>query len=184
MYKIAFFLIAALLSTVAVAQDRNGGAPKGTKSPDIIQKIGTDIQNKINNPEQPVTNAPCDFNIFSSLQAKNLLDQVKICITQRGQDDVQAALDSATAAKDSLGIQCLTPALAIVKAAANVSVAQSAAHADTTSATAVNPTTPNPQVPGPILIFQKFREFVIAGGPTSCKSWVQTTISGANPLNQ
>jgi hypothetical protein len=33
--------------------------------------------------------------------------------------------------------------------------------------------------PGAITLFQKFREFTLAGGPTACQNWIQGTINAA-----
>jgi hypothetical protein len=87
--------------------------------------------------------------------------------------DIKAALDSATAAKDGTAIACLTPALAIATAA----VGTPAVPAVVTNGVVTTPEVPA-VYPGPILIFQKYREFVTAGGPSNCKTAVQSTING------
>ncbi len=142
--------------------------------------------------EQPVTNAPCDFKVFTALKAENLLDQLKLCITAQVVEDVSMALDSATAIKDTVGVSCLTPGLAILKAAQSAQQPATAPTPPSINATTpdvpatVPPITSQPPTFNPrlILLFQKFREFGIAGGPSACKSWVQTTITMNNPILQ
>jgi hypothetical protein len=171
-------ILAAALITFALP-----AAAQQKKIGGVVGHVLDDIQA----PEKPVTNAPCDFNIFTALQAKNLLDQLKICATTRGQDDLQLALDSATKSNDKVGVSCLQPALAIVQAAAQASIAQSAAHGDTAPAVPdPNSTTPaaHTPVPGLVTMFQKFREFVLAGGVTACKSYVNVTIVAGQPIGQ
>lgn len=115
----------------------------------------------------------CSYNLFAALDPKTFVTQIQNCISADNSillPDVQKALDSATDAKDGTATQCLTPALAIVKAAI---------------ITPGDPTATPPvpaQTAGIITLFQKFREFVNAGGPAACKIWVNTTITGANPL--
>jgi hypothetical protein len=105
------------------------------------------------------------------LDAQSAVTTIWNCVSDTAKPflpDVQAALESATAYKDKPGIDCLTPALAIVQAA----VVKPAVTAPDGTVT-----TPG-QAPGVILIFQKFREFTLANGPTACKNWVQSTVNG------
>lgn len=117
-----------------------------------------------------VAGAACDFNVFAALSPKNVVTTIQNCVSQGSSQflpDVQAALDSATAYKDQPGIDCLTPSLAIVKAAAG-----------TPAVVAADGTVTTPAVlPGVILIFQKFREFTLANGTAACKNWVQSTVN-------
>jgi hypothetical protein len=142
--------------------------------------------------EKRVDNAPCDFNVFTALEAKNLLDQLKICIGAQAVEDVTAALASATAVNDGVGVNCLTPGLAMIKAAgdaanSSASVAPAPAPAPPPDpSVAAPPATSLPPVRNPkiILLFQKFREWGLAGGPAACKSWVLSTIKLTDPLTQ
>jgi hypothetical protein len=143
--------------------------------PAITGNIGADIKTDLANAgiKTPTVAAgvACDFNIFAALDPKSVVTTIQNCVSDVNKPflpDIQAALDSATAYKDKPGIDCLTPALAIVQAA----VGKPAVIAPDGTVT-----TPG-QVPGIILIFQKFREFTLANGPAACKNWVQSTING------
>lgn len=151
------------------------------KTPGQIQRdINTAVKKATSNIEQvataakPAAASPCDFNLFAALEAATVVQQIQACLAPIAQDviqpfvtDTSAALQSATTAEDQPAINCLKPALAILQAAAGTPAQP-------------NATPPVPaSVPGPILIFQKYREFVLASGPANCKSWVQTTVAGA-----
>jgi hypothetical protein len=113
----------------------------------------------------------CDITLFTNLNVTNVVTDIQNCIGSVVAGgaapfvaDIKAALQSATDAKDGTAMACLGPALAIATAAMG------------TPASADGST---PAVyPGPILIFQKYREFVTAGGPSNCKTAVQSTING------
>lgn len=188
----------ALMVSPALAQSRVPTPQSRPATP--IENAVQDIKNKINPAEgastptglfgQPVSNAPCDFSLFAALKAENLIAQLKLCISAQFVDDVAAALDSATTVKDTVGMSCLTPGLAILKAAQTAMSPPTPAPSPTPGATP--PDTPAPPAtsqppsfnPRLVLLFQKFREFGIAGGPSACKSWVQTTITMTNPVLQ
>jgi hypothetical protein len=106
----------------------------------------------------------CDFNIFGDLTKETLKQYLDACAAKLATDS-KAALDDATAINDTTAIACLKPGTAILEAAVPGKDAAG-----------------NPTEPGVILLFQKFRDFVMAGGPSACKSWVNTTIAGANPI--
>jgi hypothetical protein len=145
------------------------------RAPAVTGNIGADLKADLANAgiKTPTVapGAACDFNIFAALQPTNVVTTIQNCVSDASKPflpDVQAALDSATTYKDKPGIDCLTPALAIVQAA----VGKPAVTVPDGSVT-----TPG-QVPGVILIFQKFREFTLANGPAACKNWVQSTVNG------
>jgi hypothetical protein len=131
--------------------------------------------------------AQCDFNIFAALDPQNVVNSVQNCVSAVNTQflpDVAAALASAQAYGDDTGVQCLKPALAIVQAAVGTLAVPAK---EAVPATATSPEIPavaavSAQTPGVILIFQKFREFTLAGGPTACQNWVKTTVNGVNPL--
>jgi hypothetical protein len=148
-----------------------------------IKDIQTDLSNQgIQVPAVTPGSTGCDFNIFSALVPSNVVAQIQNCVSDVNKQflpDVQAAFDSATAAKDQPGMACLGPALNIVKAAIGVpAVAAVEAQPNATPPVAAVAAVPGTQ-PGVILIFQKFREFVLAGGPAACKTWATSTVSGA-----
>jgi hypothetical protein len=129
----------------------------------------------------------CSFNIFANLNPKNLQATIQACISDANstfEPDVAAALASAQAysgSGDQTAIQCLQPALAIVQAGIErAAVAAVAAQPATATSPAVAAVAAAPGYkPGIITLFQKFREFTLAGGPTACQNWVQGTITGA-----
>jgi hypothetical protein len=94
--------------------------------------------------------------LFANLSVANVVTDVQNCIGSVVAGgavpfvaDIKAALQSATDAKDGTAMACLGPALAIATAAKPASADGS-----------------TPAVyPGPVLIFQKYREFVTARRP-------------------
>lgn len=195
-------LALALLAAPALAQAK--------KKPALTGNPVQDFQNAVNNAGSPsasnsTTALPCDFNLFANLNANNLIASVHACIQSKVEGeiiaplmlDTQAALASAQAYNgtgDTTGINCLKPGLSILQAAAGVTPAPAAATqpASSTPATSTAPAAtaaPAPSAasttqPGPVLLFQKWREFVLAGGPAACKSWITTTITGGSLLAQ
>lgn len=146
---------------------------------------------------QSAAKTTCDFNLFAALNAQNVIKSIQDCIGAVQSDisntflaDIQTALASAQKFNDGSGDQpavaCLKPGLAIVVAGAGVPAIPAVAEIP---ATATSPAIPaQAAVPavyaGPITLFQKFREFELAGGPAACKTWTLSTVSGANPLLQ
>lgn len=117
----------------------------------------------------------CDISLFTKLNASTVVDAIKNCvgdavagISKPLADDLQDSLDSATKAGDKVAMGCYTPALALALAGQGVPAVKAA---DGTVTTPARP-------PGPVLVFQKFREFVDAGGILNCKTTVQSTING------
>jgi hypothetical protein len=151
----------------AQAQSRRGLAFTG----DLQRDIKTDLNNSGIKVPTVKPGQACDFNIFAALKPENVVTTIQNCVSDASkpfEPDVQAALDSATKANDKPAIDCLTPALAIVQAAVGTPAVKAADGTITTPAV----------MPGIILIFQKFREFTLANGPSACKNWVQSTING------
>lgn len=133
-------------------------------------------------------NPTCDFGTFQVITPQNLVGILQAC-GQKLVNDSQAALDSATAAKDTTAISCLTPGTALFKAGigtpATPGTPEVPANPGNPSATPPIPATPEipavaavpAQLGGPILLFQKYREFVNAGGISACESWVNTVVA-------
>jgi hypothetical protein len=163
---------------------------------DPIADIKTDIAGVL--PAAGVTKnadgtVACNFNVFANLNPKNLIATIQACVSDANstfEPDVAAALASAQSysgagsnggSGDAAAIQCLQPGLAIVQAGIQrPAVAAQAA----VPATATTPAIPAVAAvaaykPGAITLFQKFREFVLAGGPSACQNWVNGTVQGA-----
>lgn len=174
MRKLLIIALAALIPSVAFAQAPKLKPLTGDLIKDIKGGLGTNSQQSGSTSGGDV----CDFNVLASLKASNLLDQIHKCIQTKLFDDVQASLASAEDFKDQVGISCLKPGLEIIKAARGTEAVPGDPNA--------NPPVPPVAAiePGPILLFQKFREFELSGGPAACKTWVNSTIAGANPLTQ
>jgi hypothetical protein len=124
----------------------------------------------------------CDITLFTNLTIASAVTSIQNCvgsIVAGGAapfvTDIEAALQSATDANDGTAKACLAPALAIAKAAQGTAEIPAVMSAD--GSTVVTPEV-QAVYPGPILIFQKYREFVTAGGPSNCKTSVQSTING------
>lgn len=182
---IAAFLLSMFLPVgPAVAQmPRPRPAPAMTGNPvkdikDAIDQKNADFAAA--NPAGP--NDPrvsCDFNIFLGLTPKNLESAIKKCVSDGVGtlvDDTARALDSAQSYKpnpDQDAINCLAPGLAILKAGV---IVPAVAEVKDASGNVTTPAVPA-KAPGLILLFQKYREFVLAGGLTSCKTWVDTAVN-------
>lgn len=202
-------ILAIILLMGSVAQAQNFDPPgtagqKRTKTaaPTLSLNPITNIKNAIDaangtSSSTSTTSTACDFNIFANLTATNVVPEINQCVQSKVEDvanlflpDVTAALSSASTYGDQPGVACLKPGLAIVQAAvgtpgvpAQVAVPEVPATATTPAIPAVPAVAAVPaSIPGPILIFQKFREFELSGGPSACKSWISSTVAGANPL--
>lgn len=125
---------------------------------------------------------PCSFEMLVHIKPLNLLPTIKGCIANKLVDDTSRALDSAKAyggTGDQDGVNCLAPALAIFKAGVpipgtpDVPAVLNADGAVKTPAVAGTPE----QEPGPILLFQKYREFTLAGGLSSCQNWINGPVA-------
>lgn len=132
-------------------------------------------------PSAPVA---CDFKMLTKLSPDNLVPTIKGCLSDVNVDlvnDTQRALDSAKAyvgptggaAGDGDGINCLTPGLAIFQAGVQIPAVPAVLAADGTVTTPAVPA----KDPGPILLYQKYREFTLAGGLTACQTWFNGPIN-------
>jgi hypothetical protein len=112
----------------------------------------------------------CQFGTFALITPQNLVQTIQNC-GETFLTDSQAALASAKTANDSVAIGCLTPGTALIQAG----VGTPGTPGDATASP------PIPAVPaklgGPVLLFQKYREFVNAGGISACEAWVNTVIA-------
>ena len=137
---------------------------------DVLKDLKTDFAQA---PVDANGNPVCNLKVFLQTNPETLREQVKKCIAQDATKtwvpDFQAALKSAQDAKNQVGINCLTPATAIVAAIAG------------TPGVPANPnaTPPTPEIlgttAGPVTLFEKVSEFAQAGGPSACKALVNTT---------
>lgn len=139
----------------------------------------------------------CDFKIFIGLTPTNLETAIKKCLSDADStlvDDTARALDSAknytqtgatTVSPDNDAINCLTPGLALLRAGVIVPGIPGVAAQDAVPATATTPAIPAvaavaavpSKQPGFILLFQKYREFVLSGALTACQTWVNTPVN-------
>jgi hypothetical protein len=174
-------LVALVVTTPALAAQKRPAltgdpvkdiknAIERTDAGDLVQQGGAGLQAGVGGP------FTCDVSLFTKLTFANVVQNVQSCVgdvvadtAKPFADDLKGALDSATAAKDNVAIGCYTPALALVQAAQGTPAVKDATGAVTASA----------KPPGVITIFQKFREFVNAGGILNCKTTVNTTTSTA-----
>jgi hypothetical protein len=80
---------------------------------------------------------------------------------------------------DGDAINCLTPALALFKAGVQVPAiaAQEAVPATATTPAIPAVTAVPAQDPGPILLYQKYRELTLSGGLTACQTWFNGPIN-------
>lgn len=120
----------------------------------------------------------CTFQMLIHLTPENLLPTINSCVAGKLVADTQRALDSATkfgtsGKGDADALNCLTPALAIFQAGVQVPAVPAVTAADGTVTTPAVPA----QDPGPILLFQKYREFTLSGALTSCQSWFNGPIN-------
>lgn len=128
----------------------------------------------------------CDFSIFSKLTVDNAVPLLEKCaqsvdanVTAPLVNDTEKALDSAkaygcgdpaaaTCPGNGMAVACLTPALALLKAAEGTPPVKDANGVVTTPGIA----------PGVITIGEKLDEFVQAGGPSNCKAVIQRVVNG------
>lgn len=181
MKRIMIAVAIGLVATSAFAQDKpkpriqiTGDVVKDTKA-----NLGTVASNvPVIGSTSTTASKVCSFNLLAGLKADTLVKQIKDCIQNKLFDDVSAALDSANQFGDKIGIDCLKPGLEIVRAARGTQGSDAVPATDTTPAIAAVAAID----PGPILLYQKFREFELSGGPAACKTWVNSTLQAANPL--
>jgi len=195
-------LLAAFLAAPVAVGAQN-------KPPRLTGNLVKDIQDANNQVKSAVTGKsadptaplPCmDIKVLTKLTPDNLVPTMKGCaqdVNNQLVNDTQRALDSAKAYAgpnggaigDNDAVNCLMPALALFKAAAIIpAVPETPAvlNPDGTVKTPAIPGTPELD-PGPILLYQKYREFTLAGALTSCQAWFNgpinaTTAAGAGAV--
>lgn len=200
--KILFAALALSLSTLPAVAQIKLKTPQ-----QIGQDIKDQFEHtkEVVTGKDPKAALPCmDITVLFKLTPANLLPTMKGCmqdVNNQLVSDTQRALDSAkaftgsatgtTAAGDQDAINCLSPALALFEAAAILPAvpaipAQDAVPAvlntdgsiKTPAVPAVAAVAGKPEVdPGPFLLFQKYREFTIVGGLTSCQAWVNAPVN-------
>lgn len=165
------------------------------KRPVLTGNVAADIaaakqQSKAAETDQPAADPaaalPCmDITMLKKLTLQNLQPTLRACVQDANNqlvNDTQRALDSATqyaptgskaAIGDNDAINCLTPALALFKAGAIVAGTDVVLNADGS----VKMPAVVEQKPGPILLAQKYREFTLAGGLSSCQTWINGPIN-------
>jgi hypothetical protein len=176
---IAFLVIAtaALLMAAnrpATAQAREPIQLQNGKPPALPLPIPLPGQQPSTTSTGAAANNNCDFNTFTIITPQNVVATLQAC-GQKLLTDTQAALTSANKANDTIATACLTPSVALIQAAVGTPAVPAQPATASAPAVAAQPAT----LPGPVLVFQKFREFVDAGGITNCKAWVTNTVSAA-----
>lgn len=142
-----------------------------------LKRTNAKVVNAVS-PAAPATALPCTFQMLIHLTPENLLPTINSCIAGKLVTDTQRALTSAqsygTSGKgDADAVNCLTPALAIFQAGVQVPAVPAVTAPDGTVTTPAVPA----QDPGPILLYQKYREFTLSGALTSCQSWFNGPIN-------
>lgn len=117
----------------------------------------------------------CGLTSFTIQLPEQIATKVQTCINDVNSTvlaDAQLGLAAAVANNNVLGQQCLKPLVAIITAATPQPI---------TPAT----TPPTMTTPGFFAIFEAASEFVQAGGPNSCQTYIKNTTNGllsASPL--
>jgi hypothetical protein len=118
----------------------------------------------------------CTHQLFGLLTPQNLVPSLQAC-GEKFLVDAQAALASAQTAKDQTGINCLSPAVPLIQAGIGTP-GTPGSPGDPTATPPIAAVTAVPaEPPGFLLAFQKFREFVLAGGIAACQSYVGTVVA-------
>lgn len=184
---IAAFALSFLLAG-APAFAQTGAAKSNITRPRLpIDPLGLNDQTIAGTTAAPAPTTvalPCTFQMLIHLTPENLLPTINSCIAGKLVADTQRALTSAqdfgtTGKGDADAVNCLTPALAIFQAGVQVPAVPEVAaalNADGTVKTPAVPAVPA-QDPGPILLFQKYREFTLSGALTSCQAWFNAPIN-------
>lgn len=178
---IAFMLSALFLDSQAFAQnDPVGKIVRDIKAANSVVKS----QVAAAAAPDPVTPLPCTFQMLIKLTPANLLLTIKQCIAGKLVSDTQRALDSAaafgtTGKGDADAVNCLTPALAIFQAGVETPAVPEAPAVLNTDGSVKTPAVAAipAQDPGPILLYQKYREFTLSGALTACQSWFNGPIN-------
>ncbi len=176
---IGFLIVGVALAFAApamAAQKR----PTFTGNPLVdIRNIGT-AAGQAAQATTPGGTPTCGFGTFTALTPDNLVSLLQACASKMLAGS-QGALASAGKANDNIATACLTPAVALLQAAIGTPAVAAVDAVPATATTSAAPATPAvaAQLPDPILMFQKFREFVNAGGITNCKAWINNTVTAA-----
>lgn len=177
---IAAFLLSAFLPVgSAFAQERRHLGPVGQKIADDMGQAKAAVTGQ---PADPAASLPCTFQMLIKLTPSNLLATIKQCIAAKLVSDTQRALESANnygSKGDGDAINCLTPALEIFKAGVTtpaVPEMPAVLNPDGSVKTPAVPAVPA-QDPGPILLYQKYREFTSSGALTACQAWFNGPIN-------
>ena len=132
----------------------------------------------------------CDLNLFAKGgDLVSVIAQIQQCVAADAAKgagvllpDWLGAQASATAKQDTTALNCINPAVEIIKAAIGTP-AVAAVPAVVADPTATPPIAAKPAVvavpavlPGPVTLFQKLREFLNAGGKAACKEAINTTV--------
>lgn len=200
---IAFVISLFLPSGSAMAQNLfTGNVKKDFARIDRQTKAAVEQTKAAVTDQNDTTALPCDFTMLTKLTPFNLMPTMKACaqdVNNQLVSDTQRALDSAkayggaptststtsagtgatTGGGDGDAVNCLTPALAIFKAAKiipGVPEQPAVLNADGSVKTPEVPAVPEKD-PGPILLYQKYREFTLAGGLTACQTWFNGPIN-------
>lgn len=182
----AIFVIGAGSTQPASAQGRKTLIPTPSSAPAICDPLNL-IPGCRPSSSAPATDSdqPCDITILTKLTPSNLMPTIKKCVSNVNGtlvNDTAWALDSAksfTPNPDQDAVNCLAPGLSLFKAGVQVPAvpeAPAVLNADGTVKTPAVAAIPA-QDPGPILLFQKYREFTLSGGLTSCQNWVNTPVN-------
>jgi hypothetical protein len=176
---LAFFAIGVSLTLLL------GTASAAEKKPVFTGNVVNDIQSAVTQQASAVATKSdgtptCDFNIFALLNTQNVIQTLQACGAKLLTDS-QAALASANTANDNIATACLTPGVALIQAGIGTPAVPAVEAVPATATTPTIAAVPAvaAQLPGPVLIFQKFREFLNAGGITNCKAWVNNTVTAA-----
>jgi hypothetical protein len=157
------------------------------------KQAASNVAAAVTPPADPTAALPCmDISVLTKLTPQNLVPTLKGCEiagvnqlvtdTARALASAQAFTGSATgttATGDNDAINCLSPGLALFKAAAIVpAVPDTPAVLNADGSVKTPAVSGTPEIdPGPILLFQKYREFTIVGGLTSCQTWINGPVN-------
>jgi hypothetical protein len=137
-------------------------------------------------PTDPTAPLTCDFKMLTHMTPDNLVPTIKGCFAKGDAkiiDDFTKALASAKAFKGGLGdgdgINCLTPGLAIVQAGAITAEVPEVPAVLNADGSVKTPAVPKVEAeePGLVTLYQKYREFTLAGGLTACQTWFNGPIN-------
>jgi len=182
------FAISAMVTQPAAAQGNKRSGGTVTSQPAFCDPLNL-IPGCRPNPfsAAPATDSdqPCDITILTKLTPTNLVPTIKKCISNGSAslaDGADKALASAkvftqtgasSPSPDNDAINCLSPAAALFRAGeqtAAVPEVPAVLNPDGTVKTQAVPAVPAKD-PSMILLFEKFSEFELAGGITSCQTW-------------